>query len=169
MDFKNCIGMQASVRSGRKRFLEGLMRDAVLSTSFLLDPASAPAGEVQIAASIAELVVENGSDMLTHTEVHRSILRLPAPPPLNEAIAAASTVFESGLDAHSVGSQPSVDIQRPDDIAAAQDVSLFIEATQYLNFDGTRLAASHPKALIHIQVRPHYLSSSPPSLSNRLV
>jgi hypothetical protein len=141
--------VQGTIRAGRRRFLEALIRDASVTLTLTIDPDSAPMGELVVEGRMAELVIEHGVDMLTHTDVHRSILRMPAPPQLEHALMSAAPP----LGLHRAASSDSA-LSHSDDasIKLANDVCLHMAGSQQLHFDGGRLSAWQPKAAYHVQV-----------------
>lgn len=69
------------MRLEKRTFLEALLRDAAAAATLDVAPARRPAAALTADASLGEFTLAHGRDMLTHTDVHRAIAQVPAPPP----------------------------------------------------------------------------------------
>jgi hypothetical protein len=140
--------MQATVRAGRRRFIEALVCDAAAVFEVRLSPYLKPAAAINISSSIGGILVAHGRDMLTHTDIHRAILRVPAPPP--EVPTA-----DLGLESSEGPPAPTGSARdRRGKMWEEDDETGFkLHARQLLNFEDGQLAAEHPKAVVQVQVR----------------
>lgn len=142
------VALQATLRAGKKHFLESLTRDASCTLRLSIDPEATPAGELQIDAWVAEVRVEHATDIL-----HRGILRMPAPAQLVDAVATAAAYDVSRRRTGSDGEgQEGDSSSEENEVPLPPDVCMHVAGRQQLYFDGAVLSALQPKSCWTVQV-----------------
>jgi hypothetical protein len=144
--------LQATVQAGRRRFIEALTSDVEASATFEVVPTAKPAGLLLLTLSVASLRMDHGRDMLTQTDVFRSVLCAPVAAP-------AAPQAEAGKGADNMADAPGAptgvlagaSLRQWHDAADLPCLQLQVE--QLVQFDGAHIGHQHPKALVNVQVR----------------
>jgi hypothetical protein len=92
--------MQVTLRAGRKRFVEALAVGAATTAAFEIVPTAKPAGLLASTTSVGSLRIDHGRDMLTQTDVYRSVFCAPCTPP-------AAPLTEAGKGDDDLADEPA--------------------------------------------------------------
>lgn len=128
------------------------MRDSALTVTFSYDPRIAPEGELRCDASVADIMIRHGADMLTTAGDNGTLLCMPAAPDAFTPDAAAEPGWSASSDA-----APSVPASRHSRDEASMhldsDVCLSINVLHWIDVAGNSGASGPARAQVHLQVR----------------